>query len=273
MLADVSDDDADSAMSAALSAGVNLFDTSDDYGDSEIHLGRWTGELRGRGAYLATKTTERTAEAAWAGINRSLERLKVERVDILQLHSVSTWDLLEQVTAPDGAIHAVLRAKAEGLTDFIGVSGHGSQAPRIHAEMLRRAELDTLLTPWNWALARHRDFAEPFAELVQLAAAQDVGLMTIKAAARRNWRPGEETWSPAWYAPLTEQRHLTASYAWVLNHPFISSATTPGDIALLGAVLQAEWERGHLVPAAAEEILRELADYTAPFDAMPSHVV
>lgn len=266
MLAATTTEDGEAAVMAALDAGINLFDVSDDYGDAEQKLGRTAAEIKRRGGYIATKTTERTAEAAWATINRSLELLQVDKVELMQLHSISSWEELEQVSGADGAAAAVLRARDEGLADFIGVTGHGKDAPLIHAEALNRFDLDTVLTPWNRKLSLIPHFADGFAALVEQARASDVGIMTIKTAARRNWKADEPQTSPAWYQPLTEDRHLAAAYAFVLSHPYITSATTPGDAELLDAVLRAERARVNFDLAAIDEALAELEDYSSIFE-------
>lgn len=274
MLANVTDDVADTAVQTALDGGITLFDVSDDYGDSERQLGRWTSEIRERGGFISTKTTEREYDDAWAGINRSLELLGVDQLDVLHLHSVSTWQLLDQVTAENGAVKALLRAKEEGLTRFIGFTGHGHEVPKLHAEALRRVDLDVLLAPWNRALSRKHEYAVAFDRLLTLMAERDAGLVTIKAAARRNWKPDEEQHVATWYLPLEQQRTVTAAYAWNLNrHPFVCSAATPGEVSLLEAAITAERERANLTPSSVDLILDDVADLASPYENMPPGVV
>src|ERR671914_2655872 len=86
-----SPDVVDGSIRLAIEAGINHFDTSDDYGDSELHLGRWMPRIRAR-VFLATKTTERSKQGAAATIRRSLERLRTDHVDLLQLHAIGDFD-------------------------------------------------------------------------------------------------------------------------------------------------------------------------------------
>src|SRR5919109_4963644 len=102
-LSDVTDDVADHSIAEALDAGINHLDTAADYGDSELHLGRWMPRIRDR-VFLATKTGERSAGGAYDSIRRSLERLQTDRVDLLQLHAVGNLEELDQVTRSGGAL-------------------------------------------------------------------------------------------------------------------------------------------------------------------------
>src|SRR5664279_5263226 len=111
-LADVEQDVADRSIEAALAAGINHFDVAASYGDAELRLGPWTGRL-GDDAFLATKTGERERDAAWVQINASIERLRVDRVDLLQLHAVGDLEDLARATGPCGAVHAAVRARDE----------------------------------------------------------------------------------------------------------------------------------------------------------------
>src|SRR5690348_6920329 len=98
-LSAVSQDVADASVQEALDGGINHFDVAASYGDAELRLGPWMPQIRDR-IFLATKTGDRTAEEAYASINRSLERLQTDRVDLLQLHAVGTLDELDAVTGP-----------------------------------------------------------------------------------------------------------------------------------------------------------------------------
>jgi aryl-alcohol dehydrogenase-like predicted oxidoreductase len=128
-LIDVPEEVADRSIELALEAGINHFDTAADYGDSELHLGRWMSRMRDR-IFLATKTGDRTAAGAYDSIRRSLERLRVDRVDLIQLHAIGDVEDLGRATRPGGAIEGAVRARDEGLVGAIGITGHGMSAPR-----------------------------------------------------------------------------------------------------------------------------------------------
>ena len=150
-LAHVEPSQADESIAFALASGINHFDTSDDYGNSEVHLGRWMPRIRDD-IFLATKTTERTKERASGTIRRSLERLNVDRVDLIQLHAICDLEELDEVTRPRGALEAVVEARDEGLAGGIGITGHGRFVTATHLEALRRFPFDTVLTPYNYRL-------------------------------------------------------------------------------------------------------------------------
>jgi len=246
---------ADASIEYALASGINHIDTAASYGDSEERLGATLPTWRDR-VFLATKVEERDYEAAWASINRSLERLRTDRLDLLQLHNVSSWEILDRVTAADGALRAAVRAREEGLTAGLGITGHTHDAPRIHLEGLRRFDFDTVLTPLNQRLWRVEGFADAFRALVAEVRAGDRGLMTIKAIARRPWPAGEQRYA-TWYEPFDEQDAVTAAVSWVLDgHPEVTGIATAGETRLLERIVRAEADRVDVT--AADELLAGL---------------
>lgn len=266
-LSAVDQDTADRSVAEALAAGINHFDVAANYGDAELRLGPWMAEIRGR-IFLATKTEQRAEEDAWREINRSLERLRTDHVDLIQLHAVGDLQQLDLVTGPRGALAAAIRARDEGLVGAVGITGHGHQAPATHLEALRRFPFDTVLTPWNVAVADRPDYARDFTALSAEVARQDAGLMTIKTLSRRNW-PGDGKRYATWYEPLDDQEQITAAVAWVLSFPQVTGLPTAGDVRLLAPLVQAERDADRYDRAAAEGVLRAVADYSSPFLAMP----
>src|SRR5919204_3323429 len=182
---------ADRSIQLALDAGINHLDVAAGYGDAELRLGPWMPRIRDR-IFLATKTDRREAEAAWAQINHSLERLRTDHVDLIQLHAVGDLADLDRATGSGGSIEAAVRAREEGLAGAIGITGHGHEAPATHREALRRFPFDTVLTPLNHVLSRHPDYLRDYQALVAEVQAQDAGLLVIKSASRRNWPAGAE---------------------------------------------------------------------------------
>ena len=104
--------------------------------------------------FLATKTGDPMATEAYDSIRRSIERLRVTHVDLVQLHSVGAFDDLDRRTASGGALEGAIRAREEGLVAAIGITGHGMKAPAVHVEALRRSGFDTVLTPVQLASER-----------------------------------------------------------------------------------------------------------------------
>src|SRR5829696_5610001 len=160
-LSEVSEEVADRAMALALEAGVDHFDTAADYGDSELHYGRWMPEIRDR-IFLSTKTGERDKEVARRQIEASLERLQVDRVDLLQLHAVNDLEDLDRATRSGGSLEAAVEAKEEGQVGAVGITGHGHEAPATHLKALRRYPFDTVLTPWNYVLSTDENYRRDF---------------------------------------------------------------------------------------------------------------
>ncbi|MGC4941940.1 aldo/keto reductase [Kribbella sp. DT2] len=268
-LGGVDQDTADASIQEALEAGVNHFDVAADYGDAELRLGPRMGEIRDR-IFLATKTGRRTYDEAWAEINRSLERLQTDRVDLIQMHAVCDFENLDLVTGKGGSLEAAVRAKEEGMVGAIGITGHTAQAPAVHREGLRRFDFDSVLTPLNYRLSTDPQYADDYAALVEAVQASDAALMTIKMIARRNWHDGEEKTYDTWYRPFDEQRYITAATAWLLNgHPEITGLATAGETRLLRQMVTAEKERAELTPQAAAAILDEVHDYASPFVDIP----
>jgi aryl-alcohol dehydrogenase-like predicted oxidoreductase len=267
-LAAVDQETADRSVQLALDAGINHFDVAASYGDAELRLGPWMPRIRDR-VFLATKTERRDRDGAWTQINRSLERLQTDHVDLIQIHAVGDLAELDRVTGPGGSLEATVRAKDEGLAGAIGITGHGHQAPATHREALRRFGFDTVLTPLNPVLDRDRAYRSDYDRLVAEAQAQDVGLMVIKAVSRRNWPAAAEHTYATWYEPFDDQERITAAVAWVLSHREVTGIATPGDVRLLPLVVEAERRLGQTSVGEAEEVMARATDYSSPFIDMP----
>jgi aryl-alcohol dehydrogenase-like predicted oxidoreductase len=262
-LGEVDQDTADRSIQEALDAGINHIDTAAGYGESELRLGPWMPQIRDQ-IFLATKTGDRDADAAWASINRSLERLQTDHVDLIQLHAVCSMEELDQVTAPGGALEAVVRARQEGLAGAIGITGHTHEAPEVHREALRRFDFQAVLTPWSYTLSRRTAFADSYRALAAECEARSVALRLIKTVARRNWPEpdGDHTYA-TWYEPLDESAQVRAAVSWALAQPVACGLATPGDVGLLAKVVAAEADR-QSVPE-AEAVLEVVEDLSSPF--------
>ena len=268
-LSEVGEEEADAAIRAALDAGVDHFDTAADYGDSELHYGRWMPEIRDS-IFLSTKTGDRDGEAARRSIERSLERLQVDSVDLLQLHAVGDLEDLDRATAPGGALEAAIEAKEECLVGAIGITGHGHEAPATHLEALNRYPFDTVLTPWNYILSTDEDYRGDFETLVGEIKRQDAGIMTIKTISRRNWPTGDPTGDQryaTWYEPFDSQEYIDAAVSFVLSYEEITGIAMVGDVSLVPMMLEAEGRRATREEAAS--ILAEAPDHSSPFISVP----
>ena len=227
---------ADGALELLLEYGVNHIDTAPRYGDAELRIGPWMREHRQR-FFLATKTGQRTYAAARDEIRRSLERLQVDSVDLLQMHSLGHPDEWETAMGPQGALEALVEARDEGLTRFIGVTGHGWTIASMHCKSLGRFDFDSILLPWNPVMHANARYREDFEAVCRLCDERDVAVQTIKAIARGPWattQPDRNTW----YQPFEDPLDIGRAVHWVLAKPRIF-LNTVGDLDLLPIVLEA----------------------------------
>ena len=266
-LAEVDQSVADESIARALDAGINHFDVAADYGEAELRYGPWMKDIRDR-IFLATKTGQRTKQGAEREIASSLERLQVDRVDLLQLHAVNDMEELDKATAPGGALEAAVEAKEQGLVGAVGITGHHHSAPATHREALRRYPFETVLTPLNYLLYSDDDYRRDYENLVEEVQAQDAGLMIIKAIARGLWREGEQRYA-TWYEPFEQQEHIDAAIDFVLGRPEVSGLCVAGDVRLLPKIVAAERQRRQGDPA---DVLDEIEDYATPFTPAPGRV-
>jgi aryl-alcohol dehydrogenase-like predicted oxidoreductase len=228
---------ADAVLAQLLAHDVNHIDTAAAYGDSELRLAPWLAEHRSR-FFLATKTVERRGDAARAGLERSLDRLGVDAVDLIQLHNLVEPDEWETAHGAGGAVEALGRARDEGLVRFLGVTGHGLRIPRMHRRSLERHPFDSVLLPYSFLQMQDDDYRRDAEELLALCAERQVAVQTIKSVARRRWPEGRGGPRFSWYEPLTDEAAIGRSVRWVLANPqvFLNSSS---DARLLEVILAA----------------------------------
>jgi aryl-alcohol dehydrogenase-like predicted oxidoreductase len=230
--------ESDKAMEMALEAGVNHIDVAPTYGNAELRVGSWLPAHREQ-FFLGCKTTERQQDDAWAELNRSLERLQTDILDLYQLHAVGTFEELEKAFAPDGAIHALQRAKDEGLTLSLGITGHGIDTPAVHRAALERFDFDTVMFPINPVLYTNPDYRQDAEDLLQLCMDRDVGVMVIKSITKEPWGKDDTRFYETWYRPYDEQNRVTEGVRFALSQPGVTGIPSAGDTALLPMVLKA----------------------------------
>ena len=257
----VTQDEADRTLDVLLAHGVNHIDTAARYGDSELRIGKWMGRHR-QDFFLATKTRERTYQAARDDLQRSLERLRVDAVDLWQFHNLvdpQEWDIAMR---PDGALAAAIEAREQGLVRFIGVTGHGLAIPSMHLRSLERFDFDAVLLPYNLTMIRTPQYAADVAALLKVCADRGVAVQTIKSLAVGPWQ-GTPTRS-TWYEPLEEQADIDAAVHWVLGCPGVF-LNTAGDVHLLPRVLEAAERFAHRPSEAAMQAAVERCGMVALF--------
>jgi aryl-alcohol dehydrogenase-like predicted oxidoreductase len=197
-LSDVTQDEADQTMELVVASGINHIDVAASYGDAELRLGPFLEQHR-NDYYLATKTGERTAEAAYAQICHSLELLRTDHVDLLQLHNLVDEAEWQTVYAPGGALEAAVRAKDEGLVGDIGVTGHGVTVARQHLRSLEEYDFVSVLLPYNFPMSHNAAYMADFEELAAVCAERDVAVQTIKSITKAAWDTDGERHAATWY--------------------------------------------------------------------------
>jgi aryl-alcohol dehydrogenase-like predicted oxidoreductase len=235
-LGKVSQSEADEALELLWEFGVNHIDTAPKYGEAERRLGPWMKKYRDQ-FFLATKTNERSYQDAKDQFQRSLERLMVNSVDLLQFHNLTDVVEREIIFGPGGAIEFLIEAKEKGLAKNIGITGHGLNAPKFHRQTLERFPFDAVLLPCNYLLMREPSYANEFRKLLSYCQKRQIAVQTIKSIARGYWGNKKRNRS-TWYEPLTNADAITKSVHWVLGIPGIF-LNTVGDLQELPKVLKA----------------------------------
>jgi predicted aldo/keto reductase-like oxidoreductase len=232
----LSQKEADAVMDLLLAHGVNHIDVAPSYSDAELRLGPWLERHRER-FFLGCKTQLRDKEEARGELHRSLERLRVDRFDLFQLHAVATMDELEECFAPGGSLEAIAEARDEGLTQYLGITSHGLQAPAVLIEALNRFDFDSLLFTLNFQMWADEDYRRDVLGLLQIAAERDVGTMVIKTWARGPWGEKEQRYH-TWYEPFDDVEMIEQALRFNLSHP-VTAAISAGDARLLPMILDA----------------------------------
>jgi aryl-alcohol dehydrogenase-like predicted oxidoreductase len=233
-LAAMKQEKADQLLHLLLEHGINHLDTAASYGESELRLAPWLARYRDR-FFLATKTGERTYDGAKASLHRSLERLQVERVDLIQLHNLVAERDWQTALGSGGALEALVQAREQGLVRFIGVTGHGTQVAEMHCRSLERFPFDSVLLPYNFTMMRLPEYAADFERLVAICEERGVAVQTIKSVARRNWQDDSRR-RFSWYEPLADEAAIRRAVHFVLSRPGVF-LNTSSDATLLRHIL------------------------------------
>jgi aryl-alcohol dehydrogenase-like predicted oxidoreductase len=220
-----------------LARGVNHIDVANSYGPAELRVGESMRRLRSR-FFLATKTGKRDYAGAWRHIERSLERLQTDRLDLIQLHNLSDEAGWRMAFAHGGALRACVEAREQGLVRFIGVTGHGTRVPSMHLRSLARFPFDSVLVPYNVAMMSQPQYAADFDALYAECQRRGVALQTIKAVAARRWQPGELRTHNTWYRPVSDPADVARAVHWALSRRGIF-VNTASDLGLLALTLDA----------------------------------
>lgn len=228
---------ADAVLDLLLEFGVNHIDVAASYGDAELRVGPWMKQHR-KDFFLASKTGERTAAGAKESIQRSLERLQVDQIDLLQFHNLTDEEGWQIAMGPGGALEAAIEAREQGLIRFIGVTGHGMAVADMHLRSLARFDFDSVLLPYSIMMMRDPEYASSFDALYLFCMEQNVAIQTIKSIARRRWREEDQAKRFSWYEPIKDEAALRRAVHWNFSRPGIF-LNTSSDATLLRKILQA----------------------------------
>jgi len=254
--------EADRSFQIVLDAGINHIDIAPSYADAEARLGPWMPAYRSR-FFLGCKTTERSRADAWAELHRSLERLQTDRFDLYQLHAVKTMEELDLATMKGGALEAVIQARSEGLTRFIGITTHGFQAPLILKEALRRFNFDTVLFPINFVQYAIPEYRHNCEEILEICKQKDVGTMIIKSICKAPWGDREHLFH-TWYEPFTDPIMIQKAVNFALSQP-VTGLCTVGDYRIFPQVFDACEHFTPLTASEQEELIQSAGAYQPLF--------
>ena len=162
--------EASQALDLLLAHGVNHIDTAPMYGKAEQRIGEWMAHHRDD-FFLATKTRKRTRQQAWDGLQRSLELLKTDHIDLWQMHGLTNPVGWESAMGPGGALEAMLEARDQGLVRYLGVTGHGAHSAAMHLHSLERFDFDSVMLPYNYPMLQNPRYATDFNALRDLCQA------------------------------------------------------------------------------------------------------
>lgn len=254
-LGGMSQERADATLELVRAWGINHIDTAASYGASEERLQGWLGRHRDE-VFLATKTGERRGDAARAELERSLERLAVDHVDMIQLHNLVEPDEWETAFGPGGVVEALAAARDEGLVSHIGVTGHGLRIAGMHLRSLERFTFASVLLPFNFVLMENPAYRHDVEELLALCSEREVAVQTIKSIARGRWSDSDRPHF-SWYEPLTDPEPIGRAVRYVLAKPQLFLNTT-SDARLLPMVVDAA--SGDLIEPTDGELRADVAE-------------
>jgi predicted aldo/keto reductase-like oxidoreductase len=158
----------------ALDMGVTYFDLARGYRDAEIKVGLALSDKERKGVVLSTKTGRPTKEEAWREINESLERVGTDYLDNVHLHGLHSSEDIDRRLGRDGAMEALLQARAQGMVHHIGCSSH---IAAVAAEAVRRFPFEVVLVIMNLVNQA------PLEELIPLCQERGVGVTIMKPVA------------------------------------------------------------------------------------------
>ena len=259
---EISQADADKVMEQVIEAGVNHIDVAPSYGQAEQRVGPWMPRERSR-FFLGCKTMERTKQGAWDEMQRSLKLLQTESFDLYQCHAITTMEELDAITMKGGALEAFAQARQRGLIQFIGITGHGVNAPQIYLEALKRFDFDSVLFPLNFVQFANPEYRKYAEELITACKTKDVGTMLIKTITKAPWGERAHT-ANTWYEPFDQMNEIQRAVNFALSYK-VTGLCTAGDTRILPMLLDACKNFTQLNETQREEMIQSAKQYEPLF--------
>jgi hypothetical protein len=210
----------------ALDLGVNYIDTSSIYGGPDRWSEQYVGKVmktRRNEAFLATKTKERTRDGSLRMIEKSLQLLNTDHVDLWQLHDIGLPEDVNAIFAKGGAMEALLEMQDQKVVRFLGVTGH--YRPEALIDAINRHNFDTILMALNAADSHIHSFTD---QLLPLAVEKQMGIIGMKVPARgrllASWTPPpleqqQHSWEGSAIATRTGVMNMREAMRFTLSHP------------------------------------------------------
>ncbi len=230
-------EEADHILDILLENGINHIDTALGYGNSEKCIGKWMEKHRDD-FFLATKTRSRSYKGAMEDLQRSLKQLRVDYIDLWQMHGLTNPAGWEKAMSSEGTLAAFIEAHDKGLVKYLGVTGHGSKVAAMHKRSLDRFDFDSVLLPYNYTMMQNPRYAADFNDLIELCKKRNVAVQTIKSVTRRPWENQARRYNTYFYEPLENQDAIDKAVHWSLGLPD-SFVITAGDMQILPKMLDA----------------------------------
>jgi len=169
----LNEDEAVAVVKKCLDLGITFLDTANAYTTSEERIGKAVAGRR-EGLVIATKSLSRKREGVEKHLKLSLERLKVEYIDLYQFHGISDFNSLDMVLDPSGPIDVVEKARDMGLVKHIGITSHQMDVAK---KAVASGRFETIMFPLNFVTSEAAD------ELLPLCREHDVGFIAMKPLA------------------------------------------------------------------------------------------
>jgi aryl-alcohol dehydrogenase-like predicted oxidoreductase len=253
----------------ARARGVNHLDIAPQYGAAESVVGPHMADFR-QEFFVAGKTLRANPEGVEDQFDNTRRLLHAEVIDLYQAHAVTS---LEELDRRSVAIERILSFRDRGSARFAGITGHDMTVPGTFLEALRRFDLDTVMFPVYPALWGRPEYRESAEELLALCRQRDIGVMAIKAVARRPWSDGRPLsdavsgdaataarWASSWYEPGDSDEAIDRGVHFALSTEGVHGFCTPGDIDLLPRVLDAADRYEPLGPDERETAIRSMSE-------------